>query len=152
MSPKKGVSIQVIADLLKDKKPVPHGAGEAIVAERLALVGKKAPFGRGIINLAQVLVLRKGDAVPKAFLGIAGINLEAGVAADPYTDAWCQSNWNQGNWGGDSWGECWDNSTSMGFDQATLVINTEATGIKAFGVSEFTAQELGVLANFNMFR
>jgi hypothetical protein len=135
---------------LQGKKTISSRLGQRIISEKLKQLGDVAPNGHPI-EFTRLLLLKKGDKIPKELQGIKGIQMDRqGLLAQSYTDAWSQSHWNEsGDWS-NSWGDAWDNSVSMRLQRSMVVINSLVSNVKAFSLDEFTAAELETLSKFEV--
>ena len=142
-----------LASLLESKTSTRPSPGAVQVASRLRKLGSRAPNGAPI-EVLQILRIKKGDQVPKAFQdfpqleGTVGVG---GIASESYTDGWCQSHWNQSSDWENSWGECWDNSTSL-VARSELDFVSIANPVRAFSLGEFSPMELRSIARFGVGR
>ena len=141
----------LIDDLVKSKKRRRSAVGKRIIDKRLKKIGELAPNNQPI-EMSRLLLIKKGESVPKAFRGIAGLKVDInGIASESYSDGWCQGHWNEtGDWG-DTWGECWDNSTNLGrISRSILVLNSATQRVKAFSLDEFSSKELEAISKLGI--
>lgn len=141
----------LIDDFLKSKKSKRSAVGARIINQRLKKIGELAPNNQPI-EMSRLLLIKKGETVPKAFRGIAGLKVNVnGIANESYTDGWCQSHWNQsGDWD-NTWGECWDNSTALSrIAQSILVLNSATQRVKTFSLDEFSSKELEAISKLGV--